>query len=377
MRVWVWAAVAAIGFSILAEAAYATTAEDSLAVPIHKDILSTRRTRISAYPYAFYTPETELAFGAGGIATFYTAEDALLRPSKISLSGYYSTKGQYKFSAGPQIYLGQNSVFINSSIDYGYYIDKFWGIGTDTPDIDAADYATRAFGLEVGVQIPPLVRAFNRTKAGVLFDLWNNDVVDKKGNPFLTSGDIRGVEGGASTGLGFTWVWDTRDQIFYPTSGGNHQVKAVFYGQWLGGDFDFNRYEVDIRQYIAMKPHQVLALQAFLQTVTGTPPFYELPALGGQRIMRGYYQGRYRDESLLAGQIEYRARLRGRFGGVAFAGIGDVASDPSDFRIRSLKTSLGFGLRFLFNEAEKVNFRADVGFGRGTSGVYFGLEEAF
>jgi hypothetical protein len=35
------------------------------------------------------------------------------------------------------------------------------------------------------------------------------------------------------------------------------------------------------------------------------------------------------------------------------------------------------GARFLFNKAENVNLRADIGFGRETSGVYFGLEEAF
>jgi outer membrane protein assembly factor BamA len=376
IRAWSWAAAATIGLGIFATAAHATTAEDSLLVP-HAEILRTRRTQISAYPYAYYTPETELAFGAGGIMTFYTAEDAILRPSKVTLSGYYSTKGQYKFSAGPQVYLGKNTIFITAALDYGYYVDKFWGIGTDSPDIDTEEYATRAFGLEAGVQVPPLVRLLHQTQAGVLFDIWNNDVVDKKENPYLTAGGLRGEDGGASTGLGLTWGWDTRDQIFYPTSGGNHQVKAVFYGQWLGGDFDFNRIEVDLRRYIAMSPRQVLAIQAFVQSVFGSPPFYELPALGGQRIMRGYYQGRYRDENLLAGQVEYRTHLSGRFGAVGFAGIGDVSSKLRDLKIRDLKCSFGAGLRVLFNKAEKVNLRADIGFGRGTSGVYFGLEEAF
>ena len=55
-----------------------------------------RETMLSAYPYAFYTPETELAFGAGGIVTLYTGRDLILNPSKIGLSAYYTTNKQYQ-----------------------------------------------------------------------------------------------------------------------------------------------------------------------------------------------------------------------------------------------------------------------------------------
>ena len=39
--------------------------------------------------------------------------------------------------------------------------------------------------------------------------------------------------------------------------------------------------------------------------------------------------------------------------------------------------AVGAGLRYLFNKEEKVNLRVDFGVGRNTTGVYFGLEEAF
>jgi outer membrane protein assembly factor BamA len=227
------------------------------------------------------------------------------------------------------------------------------------------------------MQIPPPIPFFGRTSGGAVYDLYNSDIVDKRSNPNLTTGDVRGVDGGVSSGLGFSWTWDTRDHVFYPTHGGYHQLKGVYYGQWLGGTFDFNRYEFDFRRYQALDPNKVLAFQLFVQHVAGTPPFYELPALGGQRIMRGYYQGRYRDDTLFATQIEYRTHLYKRLGGVAFAAVGDVGSRLPDVQIRELKTSLGVGGRFLFNKAENVNLRADIGWGRGTSGVYFGLEEAF
>ena len=48
-----------------------------------------------AYPYAFYTPETQLAFGAGALIHFRTTTKEPVRPSKILLSGYYTINNQY------------------------------------------------------------------------------------------------------------------------------------------------------------------------------------------------------------------------------------------------------------------------------------------
>lgn len=351
---------------------------DTTQAVVQRQLLKTRSMQINAYPYVYYTPETELAFGAGGITTFYTSkEDAILRPSKISASGYYSTKKQYKFTVSPQLYFARNQTIVTSNIDYGFYVDKFWGIGNETPDQDEPEYESKAFGFDATLQLPPLLGLVEGATTGFIFDLYNSDVVNKRENAELQTNDLTGTEGGASTGLGVSWTWDTRDQLFYPTHGRYHQLKSVFYGSWLGGDFDFNRYDVDLREYVSLKPKQILALQVYAQWVGGNPPFYEFPALGGQRIMRGYYQGRYRDEVLAAAQAEYRGHIKGRFGFVAFAAVGDVGSKLTDVQLRELKTSLGGGLRVLFNKAENVNLRVDAGFGRGTSGIYFGLEEAF
>ena len=35
-------------------------------------------TKLNAYPYAYYTPETQLAFGAGGVVTFFTQKNAVI-----------------------------------------------------------------------------------------------------------------------------------------------------------------------------------------------------------------------------------------------------------------------------------------------------------
>jgi len=106
-------------------------------------------------------------------------------------------------------------------------------------------------------------------------------------------------------------------------------------------------------------------------------PFQRLSKLGGSLLMRGYYEGRYRDHDLIVAQAEYRLPLWRRFGLTGFAGIGDVADKISRFRSREMKTSAGLGLRYMLIPEEKMNLRFDFGFGKDTSGFYVTITEAF
>jgi len=83
---------------LVGPAAQRAAAQNDVAGEIAVGIIEGRERNLSAYPFAYYTPETELAFGAGGIVTYYTSRtERELRPSKTSLSGYYSTRGQFSF----------------------------------------------------------------------------------------------------------------------------------------------------------------------------------------------------------------------------------------------------------------------------------------
>ena len=339
--------------------------------------VTVRKTRISAYPYVYYTPETELAFGAGGIMTFYTDSATGLRPSKVAASAYYSTKKQYKITVQPQIYLAQNRMLLGADLSYGFYVDKFWGIGPSTEDIPDQDYAARAWGAELVAQFPPFVKLLGNSRVGIKYDLLDYNIVEQRGNPFITGDSVVGSNGGLSSGFGLVWVWDHRDHAFFPEHGIYYQVEAVWNASVFGSDFGYGRYEVDLRNYFRLGPEQVIAVQLFGSFASGDAPFYDLPMMGGGSIMRGYYQGRYRDNVLLAAQAEVRWPLFGRFGAVGFAGLAEVQPRFGKFSFDDLEPSVGGGLRFRFNQAEKVNLRADIGFGAGSPGIYFGLEEAF
>lgn len=340
----------------------------------NKDSTAHRGISFSGYPYAYYTPETELAFGVGGIMIFYTGDDKNLSPSKVTLGGWYSTNGQYNISLKPAFYFNQNKTYFELPIDYGFFVDRFWGVGNNTPETGNESYKLNRFGIMLKFQIPPLM--FFADRSGIIIDYNKTTIDDKQNNALLINDVVPGSNGGEVIGIGKGLLWDKRDNLFFPNTGTYQYISLIIYPNL--SDFVFYDVKLDVKYYYSFSPDHVLAANIYFNAVGGDTPFYKLPALGGASRMRGYFEGRYRDNVYTTFQLEYRQYFWWRFGFVVFAGFGDVASDISKYQLKAIKPTYGFGLRFLFDEEEKVNLRVDVGFGNdGNRGIYFGIEEAF
>lgn len=332
------------------------------------------RSKFNAYPYVFYTPETQFAGGAGGIFIFYTSDDTIINPSKIGFGGYYSTNKQYKISMNNAYYFFKNKLYFNVPLSYGYFVDKFWGIGDDTETTGTEPYEMTTFTASMTIQIPPLL--FMADRSGVILDYNYTEIVDKDSNTYLLNNEVYGSNGGQFFGIGGDLVWDNRDNIFFPNKGGYQYLKFVIYPGI--GDFRFSSFELEVKHFWSFKPDHVFASNFYFEVASGGTPFYKLPALGGPKRMRGFYQGRYRDNVYMMLQLEYRQYFWKRVGVVVFGGAGNVSNELISYSFQTLKYSYGFGLRFQFNRREKINLRMDVGFGSGgNSGIYFGIEEAF
>jgi hypothetical protein len=329
-----------------------------------------------AYPFAFYSPETKLAFGAGGIIHFRTAKIKALKPSKILFSGYYTTNSQYYVKLVPVIYLAnENETIIEANLNYGKEIAKFYSVGNKTPDIENPEYSMTSFQIYLEVQSQTFFS--DDIHSGPMLDFSTNAVFDNSSNPYLTMDGVTGSDGGNVSGLGWGWSVDRRNNIFFPTTNGYYKLKLLFYGRILGSEFTYNWFVLDLRHYFPIVEEGALAIQFYSEVTSGSPPFFRLPALGGSTRMRGYFYGRYRDQNYLTVQMEYRQIVWWRLGFAAFLGVGEVGPEFRNFSLNGLWPSYGLGLRFVFDEQEKINIRVDAGFGTNTSGIYFSLEEAF
>ena len=345
---------------------------------IYKDIPDNvdsvaKTSSFNAYPYVFYTPESKLAFGAGGIFTFYTGTGDKLKPSKIGFGGYYSTNKQYKISMNNTYYFANNDLYFHLPVSFGYFINKYWGIGKDAPEYADAGYTVQTLAATLTFQLPPVWFSADRT--GVIIDYDYTEIVDKLDNELLKNDSLPGANGGQLIGLGADLVWDSRDNIFFPNSGGYQYFKVIFYPGI--SDYVYANFELDVRHYRAFSKDHVLAGNFYLQSNVGETPFYKLPAVGGKQ-MRGYFYGRYRDNFFAMLQMEYRQYFSKKFGFVVFSSVGNVASSILDYNFESIKYTYGAGLRYLFNKKEKINLRMDIGVGTdGSTGIYFGIEEVF
>lgn len=338
-----------------------------------RDSVQIGKLEITGYPYFFYSPETEFALGGAMIFTMRLSPDRSMKASNAILSGYYSVKGSYDIFFNPEFFLDNERYYLGISADYFRFVDKFWGIGNNTPDIDSAGYIRKLVWLNVEFD----VSVIGPLKIGINYDLNSTEIEDKQSNPYLLSGSVTGSDGGVSSGFGGVLFADTRNSSFYPTSGGYYKLSFLTSVDWLGSSFSFRRWILDLRHYLGLTPSLVIAMQMFGTAITGDPPFYMMPALGGDNIMRGYYEGRYRDKFYLATQAEVRFKLSRRWAVVGWAGIGDVSGSFSGFRLKDGKPTFGLGVRFALDPVEMVNVRADFGYGKDTRGVYFNAKEAF
>ncbi|NOX18728.1 MAG: BamA/TamA family outer membrane protein [Chlorobi bacterium] len=326
-----------------------------------------------AYPYVFYTPEKKLAFGGGGILSLRDTSRTFSKPSKFVFSAYYTTASQFLVYLNPEFYFKKEKYLLTGLFWIERLIEKFYGYGSTTDDIDEPFYKLFDFTANISANY-----AFTRKfLIGLQYYYEYVTSLDFMQNTLLKNGMFLGTEGGTNSGLGIRLFYDSRDNIFYPSEGFYNEIQATFFSKSFGGNYDFNSYLIDIRKYFSLSENQILAVEAYFTAVYGSPPFYSYPRLGGYRRMRGYYEGRFRDRNYYAVQAELRTFVFWRFYGVIFAGAGDVSDKLVNFTAKNIKPSYGVGIRFRLDEQEKINLRLDIGFGKNTNGVYFQVEEAF
>jgi outer membrane protein assembly factor BamA len=325
-----------------------------------------------ALPVVYYTPETQLALGVGGMYYFHLSGLGY-RSSSLQLFSVYTTNNQFQLEVVPELYWDEDRFRFRGSFSADRFVDRFFGIGNTTPKDSEEQFKSRKMNVALNLQ----ARVFSSYYAGLEYRFRWEKITEFDPEGQLKNSGYLGVEPGVSSGFSLFAVKDSRDTLYSPLSGAFHQLSYGWFRSWMGSDFEFTRAKADLRRYIQLTGRHILALQAFIESLTGHPPFQMLALFGGQERMRGHYLGRYRDKFMAAVQAEYRFPLYKRFHGNLFAGLGDVAPSWQDFTLDNLKYSLGGGLRYLFDPDEGLVLRLDLGFARDDFGFYISVLQAF
>jgi outer membrane protein insertion porin family len=139
-------------------------------------------------------------------------------------------------------------------------------------------------------------------------------------------------------------VFDSRDNVFSPTEGSRFSLSAEFAGRAFGGDFNYNKYTAEERQYFKVGGQQVVALRLMAGYADGNMPENGQFAIGGSDTLRGYNDDQFKGDKMLAGTVEYRFPVAKKVEGVVFSDIGKAWSGEG-YKLNDLKSSIGVGLR--------------------------------
>jgi hypothetical protein len=330
--------------------------------------------RILILPVAINSPETGIGAGLLASVFFKTDDhDSTVRTSNIQTVLLYTQRKQILFNVGGSIYFPKENYILKWQTVYSYFPDKFFGIGNYTPATNKESYIYSQ--LYFNPQF--MKRVYKRWFVGVIGEYQNVLKNDYLANGIFETGNVPGRNGYVASGLGPLVAWDSRNNAFSPTKGEYLQLAYMNYNRFIGSQYNFNGYIIDARKYKLSFSKNVLAVQFYGQFNNGNVPFRNLAPLGGPNLLRGYYNGRFRDKCATVLQAEYRMPVYKRFGIVVFSGIGEVAAKVGDFSFSGIKPSGGAGIRFALKPKERLNVRLDYAIGKNSSGLYFYVTEAF
>ncbi|MGZ3873274.1 MAG: hypothetical protein ACXVJD_10170 [Mucilaginibacter sp.] len=354
---------------------------------------SNRRERKQVYfsilPISTAVPGGSKALVTSTTAGFYLGPRRTTYISSVTFAPYFNFKGRYGLPIHSSIWTPDNTYNIQGDTRFLVYPQYTWGLGgkRTEPEKLLVNFNYIRFYQSVLKRIKPYFYV------GLGYDLdYYFSINTNNSNPYTTLRDYTGYQYGTtpgnnsfSSGLTLNAVYDTRQNSINPLPGIYANFIYRHNARLIGSDNNAQSVYLDFRKYVSLSnagPKNVLAFWSYYWTTisTGTP-YLSLPGIGNdpyQRSGRGIEQNRYRGESLIYFETEYRRDIteNGLFGFVVFANV-NSASEPNTRRFAYLNPAAGGGLRIKFNKKSDTNVAIDYGFSKGYSGLMIGLGEAF
>lgn len=311
-----------------------------------------------------------LGWNLGAVAMAYykmDRRDDALPPSATGVFGFYSENKSWMGGLFQKFHLDGDDWRVMAALGTGSVKYQFnpASIGPGFPDI-FIDYSTATnFVFAQGSR-----RVYETVYAGLGVMSWSAKVGLEP--------DIYEAPDERYTGPGIVAEWDERNHVMYPTGGFHLDGRMMFFDEAFGSDRNFRRIVWSLAGYQAVgDTSRVLAGRILHQAAFDDVPFSAQSIMNGNQNLRGYSNGRYRDDQLLMVEAEYRWMFHRRWGAVAFAGAGWVADELAHMSLGDTLPGAGFGVRFRIIETYRINARIDYGWGKHDQAIYFAIGEQY
>lgn len=314
-----------------------------------------------------YNSTTQLGIGLVASGLYKTdRDDPELKVSNVSVFGDITTSGFWVLGVRGTNVFPKDRYRLDYTVFYYSFPSNFWGMGFDMGDNDDNESDLNRNQLKINSAF--LIKIADNFYVGpmVTFDYIKASKVE---NPTLLLGQKQEIW---QMGAGANIVYDTRDVLTNPHKGMYLNISEYVRPKALGNVATVTTTDLQLCGYKKVWEGGILAGELRSQLNFGSPTW----ATMAQILMRGYYQGRYRDKHKIEGQIELRQHVWRRAGIVIWGGAGTVFSKFSNMDAGEILPNVGVGYRWEFKK--DVNVRLDMGFGKGgQNGFTFGINEAF
>ena len=359
-----------------------------------------------ALPYPSYSPETSWQFGITGVWYFHTSKQST-QFSDLNFDMGYTLNRQWYVNANSRIYFNTSTRwYIDAYLSAKHYPDLFFGT---TNNIDSVyNPALRYTSNFIDLQARPSFYISKHWLAGANIRLrYENSIIDQQPTDdsqqtnnsqfsIFNSQFHNGFGENIFLGIGGAISYDTRSNNYYPLHGLFFKTIITYYQQFslnnsspkLGevpqakgyANFQLStfNFQIDLRHYIPLYKELILAWNFRTELALGNKiPFQLLPTIGGQDLVRGIRQNKFKDNTLFALQTELRIPIWRFLKGAVFASIGDVYN-YNNWHWATPKIGYGVGLRACIHQA-KTNIRFDVARQNYSNdwSFYFTVKEAF
>lgn len=366
-------------------------------------------------------PANGFLLGVGGNLAWFLGPRETTRISLIGFSAAVTSKQQFLSFVKSQVYTKDNKYFLQGDWRYYHYKLPTYGLGTNSPP-DSMDFQGNigwmGDALSTDGSYPMFYDFFkfhqtvnrliaNNIYAGLGYHLdYYQNIKDENlnlSNPdslALTPHYLYSKTFGFDTsdyvlsGFSLNFVFDSRDNMINPYKGYYVNINYRINQTWLGSDQNSTTLWTEFRTYVGLSkkiPRHLIAFWLFGDfQITGNRPYLTLMASGEDqkaRSGRGYIAGRFRGESMVYGEVEYRfpiSQCSQVIGGVIFINATttsntsreEIGQEPIHL-FQYVMPSIGFGIRFMINKYTRLNLNLDFGIGIKSKGFYFSGTETF
>lgn len=330
------------------------------------DTIKVKKLKILPVPAFGYSPETKTYVGAVTLFTINMYRDSITRTSNAKFEFNYTRNKQMILESDWNYFFREEKWFTKGKIHYSQYPDLYFGIGPNTPESNKLSFDSKRFAFEASA----LKKIGYKLFTGL--NLKYIEYYDVKST--ITTLNYPELVDGSTFGIGYSFLKDTRNSLLTPTKG----IYANLNSTYNFSEKNYLEFMLDLRYYKTWKDKYTLASRFINDINSGNPPFFDSALLGGDKFVRGYYLGRYRDNNLSSFQSEFRFPAFWKIYLSAFGGLSNIYSNKNNFRLENFKYNYGFGIRFLVDKAENTFLRLDYAIGQNNNdGFYISFGESF